>query len=70
MTTSLATATTIESVWVVEGRVISARKIVGAVEMEEGIRVKALRVVLLEVHLIVEDGSEDHVQVGEDAGSE
>lgn len=49
---------------------ISARKIVGAVEMEEGIRVKALRVVLLEVHLIVEDGSEDHVQVGEDAGSE
>lgn len=31
---------------------------------------KALRVVLLEVHLIVEDGSEDHVQVGEDAGSE
>jgi hypothetical protein len=26
--------------------------------------------VLLEVHLIVEDGSEDQVQVGEDAGSE
>ena len=70
MTTSLATATTIESVWVVEGRVISERKIVGAVEMEEGIRVKGLRVVLLEVHLIVEDGSEDQVQVGEDAGSE
>lgn len=70
MTTSLATATTIESVWVVEGRVISARRIVGAVEMEEGIRAKELRVVLLEVHLIVEDGSEDQVQVGEDAGSE
>jgi uncharacterized membrane protein len=70
MTTSLAIATTIVSVWMVEGRAMFVRRIVGAVGMQEDIRVRVLRAVLLEVGLIVEGGNGNVVQEGDDMNLE
>jgi hypothetical protein len=62
MTTSLATATTIVSVWMMEGGAMFVRRIVGAVGMQEDTQVRVLRVVLLEEGLIVEGGNGNVVQ--------
>jgi hypothetical protein len=45
-----------------EGGAMFVRRIVGAVGMQEDIRVRVLRVVLLEVGLIVEGGNGNVVQ--------